>query len=769
MLLDRCPVCQKALGWARTRGVVFCDQCIRTDKYGCEHGSVDLREYPQPVVDEQLWSRLDFLTGLVDPHTDVRASFEPVLPEAMRDFERGELFEFTIALASAFADPGGAKWGYLARHAKKERHKRLTPELLALAATAVMDWPKTFNIAVERARNDEQARPGHFGRRKAFGAFAQLAVDHFIDPRLRALVRSEVDKHLIAPRTLLPRTACKARNRPADLVPIDTARRTLGISKNRIARLMKRPRVSSIRTADSQKASVLVSVHELASVIASDAELVSTEKAAARLGIPGLAVVSLCLSGPLEFGVDNEGSTVRQAVSRSSLNALVHGLECRVIGSTPPARALTLSAAAVHLGSPVTNPWPELLDAILQGRLNAWETKSAGAAASRIYVVLDEAKSQVCRSAPWAEAAPDLVVSHQDAARLLGTNVTTFYALLDAGKVPRRPMLSDVQEFATENVLTSELVATLGNSGPVMHPRNVVRLLCDHGVNPVTPPGRLKNRLAWPRAQAEAALADISVAWTRVAFGVQGDARRWYRELLSCPETSTHGCHASERVGIPRIALPSLASAGLLRLQEPSSGRDVEVNSQSLNNLAGLLEAKLLPTNDLARAIPLSLAAVLAGGPHKNPWPALVTAVLDGSLLAMRCSCSGRLSASIGVVFPLGSEFTTYDWSKDDHIAPLTQADSARLLGTSPGNVTALVRDGLLPRQARLTDVQAFAKDFAFTMELHQSLKIKIASLDPRLTVEFLRSSGLEPAAVLTYKRALVWRRAEIASLMDKL
>jgi len=104
----------------------------------------------------------------------------------------------------------------------------------------------------------------------------------------------------------------------------------------------------------------------------------------------------------------------------------------------------------------------------------------------------------------------------------------------------------------------------------------------------------------------------------------------------------------------------------------------------------------------------------------------------------------------------LGSEFSTQDWSKDDQIARLTKADTARLLGTSPGNITALVRDGLLPRQARLTDVQAFAKDFAFTLELHQTLKSKIPSLDPRLTVEFLRSSGFGPAAALTYKGALV-------------
>lgn len=767
VLLDRCPVCEKALGWARTRGVVFCDQCIRTDKYGCERGSVDLREYPQPVVDEQLWPRLDLLTGLVDPHPDVRASFEPVLPEAMRDFERGELFEFAIALASAFDDPGGSKWGYLARHAKKERHKRLTPELLALAATAISDWPKTFNIAVEQARNDEQARPGHFGRRKAFGAIAQLAVDHFIHPQLRSLVKSEVEKHLIAPRTLRPRTP--ASNRPGDLMPIDTARRTLGISKNRIARLVKRPRVSSIRTADAQKASVLVSVEELSAVIASDAELVSVEKAAARLGLPGLAVVALCVSGPLEFGVDNEGNILRQAVSRSSLNALVHSLECRVTRSTPPARALTLSAAAVHLGSPATNPWPEILDAIRHGRLNAWQTDTPRAAACSIYVVLAEAESQVCSAATWDEAACDPVVSHQDAARLLGTNVATFYALLDAGKVPRRPQLSNLQSFARENALTSELVATLGKSGPVMHPRNVVRLLCDREVSPVTPSGRLKNRLAWPRAQAEAVLADISAAWRCSAVGLQCDAKRWYPELLCAPATSIPGCHASERIGVPRIALPSLASAGLLSLQVSSDGSDLEVDPQSLNDLAGLLEAKCPTTTGVANAIPLSLAAVLTGAPYKNPWPDLVTAILDGSLQAMRCSSSGRLSAPVSVVFSLGSEFLTQDWSKDDQITRLTQADTARLLGTSPGNVTALVRDALLPQQARLADVQAFAKDFAFTLELHQTLKTKVPSLDPRMTVEFLRSSAFKPAAALTYKGALIWRRAEVARFIDTL
>ncbi|MGN6304200.1 MAG: hypothetical protein ACTHNH_05250 [Mesorhizobium sp.] len=511
MLINRCPVCSKSFGWARTRGTVYCDQCLSIDDHGCERGIVDLRDFPQPLVDEKHWAKLDILTGLIDPDQSIRADFNPQLPEVFRVFDRGEIFEFAVALGSAFEGPSKSQSCYLSRAANKEQCLRFTPAALAKVATALLDWPATFNSAVEATRNDAWNDAGNLRWRTVFGSFAQLAIDRFIHPGLQKLVRGELERHLVGYHSEMPRMKGGVKRQDMNAVPICVASEILKTSRTRISRLVKRKRVSAITTGTSSKASVLVSVPRIAAIIAADAELVSVESAASRLGLPGLAILSLVEDGLLRKGVNHEGQHVAKTVARCSIDELIRTLDERLCHSAPPPRVLSLFSAAILLGSPRSNPWPDLLQLVIRKKVTAWKRRLQGPVSSCIAVNLNEIEDRISLKRPWA-CKGDATISHRDAIRLLGTNGMVLYALFDAGILPRKLLLSHLQAFSSSNVLTGELLDQLTARDISTVPYALIQHLQKRGLHATSVKRGLVRRWIWPRAKAEAAIGHILVA-----------------------------------------------------------------------------------------------------------------------------------------------------------------------------------------------------------------------------------------------------------------
>src|SRR5579859_2931114 len=62
-LIDRCPVCDRLLGWHSTCGVAMCEHCL--DDNG--RPFVDLRDFPQPMVEVTSHTGLCLIAGLVNP------------------------------------------------------------------------------------------------------------------------------------------------------------------------------------------------------------------------------------------------------------------------------------------------------------------------------------------------------------------------------------------------------------------------------------------------------------------------------------------------------------------------------------------------------------------------------------------------------------------------------------------------------------------------------------------------------------------------------
>jgi len=174
----------------------------------------------------------------------------------------------------------------------------------------------------------------------------------------------------------------------------------------------------------------------------------------------------------------------------------------------PPPETLSLYSAAIPLGSPASNPWPDLLQLIIEKKVIAWQRKSQGPVSFCVAVLLDEIEDQLGLKRLWACEA-ETTISHQDAIRLLGTNGTVLYALFDAGKLPRKLRLSHLQIFARKNALTGELLGHLASRGISTAPRVLIQQLQERGLSPTPLERGGMKRWVWPRAEAESAIRDI--------------------------------------------------------------------------------------------------------------------------------------------------------------------------------------------------------------------------------------------------------------------
>jgi hypothetical protein len=106
MLLDTCPVCDTRLGWRDLFGPTKCDRCV--DDRGLP--STDLRDFPQPLVDEDYHRGARIAAGLMHPLPEIRAKSLAAFPAPWRDLQPGDLFHLMVEMAATpISVPGGRK------------------------------------------------------------------------------------------------------------------------------------------------------------------------------------------------------------------------------------------------------------------------------------------------------------------------------------------------------------------------------------------------------------------------------------------------------------------------------------------------------------------------------------------------------------------------------------------------------------------------------------------------------------------------------------
>ncbi|QIO43095.1 hypothetical protein HA464_03255 [Rhizobium leguminosarum bv. trifolii] len=131
-LLTVCPVCKIALGWSKTSGVNYCEKC--------PFRRVDLRDFPQPLIEPCDEKALRFFTDIINPEVSDDDFSKWNVPQ-IGSAPRGELFRLGIRIASGCQPANGSK-----------TVTDIEPKYLELAGRAMLDWPDFFiELAEETA------------------------------------------------------------------------------------------------------------------------------------------------------------------------------------------------------------------------------------------------------------------------------------------------------------------------------------------------------------------------------------------------------------------------------------------------------------------------------------------------------------------------------------------------------------------------------------------------------------------------------------------
>ncbi|MGI6852162.1 hypothetical protein [Mesorhizobium sp. 1B3] len=415
---------------------------------------VDLRDFPQPLVEVEDEEALDFVTSLI-------ASAQTSTPKLVLPFSecsRGDVFEFCIVLAAAVAANGRSP------DAKPNRAKLdyavITPNLLAQAGRAVLDWPEGLHRLADSARSTSDARAGFFGIKKELGSLLNVpygpSLTSNIKTEFRAVLYDNMQRS--AERANLVR---RVETRfDADFLTCDQAAKEFGMSRHVVQRLSRDPRLTVLRAHGTQKSPALLKRHEIASIVALRRQLCSSATIERASGIPIIALQGLLDIGLLEMETGLAKSIAGRGIHfcPGSFEALRERVGEKVEQASAPIHLVRITNAVNQIGYHLGNPWPAILSAILEGRLSIWRMRSGKSLMSSLGIEHIGAIADLAPAfAAWSVGADaEAHLTQQEAAVLIGSTDFVVSELIKMGFLPIAPRRADVQAFTENYVLPAE-------------------------------------------------------------------------------------------------------------------------------------------------------------------------------------------------------------------------------------------------------------------------------------------------------------------------
>ena len=491
-LIDACPACHRRLDWLVTRGIAFCPRCVDED----DHPTVDLRDYPQPLVELEDPAGARLLAALVDPRPDVRAEAMRRVDPALRHETPGDLFELAISVALVMKTLPEADMNAV-RSVRGDGATAFAPATLAQVGRMLMEWPAGFCAAADLMRTTAHARGTRFGVHKEIGALRLLRTRRSLVPSVRALVADAIrhDMRRTAGNPAAPRR--KAYRHEA-LVDAREAAAILGVGGRTVAKLAREGAVDVVRSG--HRAMVLMRRKEVEALREVYADMVDGPSAARAVGLPLAALEALADTGSIARAT---GPALVLAASRvhyrrSALDAYVARVMAGVRDGGSQAGYRPFRAAIRRL-PPGDRPWLIILAAIADGTLPCRSRGATGPAFTRLTV--DEAA--LARVAAVGEAEGDGAgpVSYREAAILLGVPEPTVSWIVAAGLLAttgdhdRRLTRDAIHRFNAEYALTAEVARSLDIAAPKLRP-----FLAERGIHPVAALHK-GMRLVWRRDQ----------------------------------------------------------------------------------------------------------------------------------------------------------------------------------------------------------------------------------------------------------------------------
>jgi hypothetical protein len=371
-LLSACPLCESPLGFHRTKGIAFCDHCQLEGDTDFVRPRVDLREFPQPLVEVDDEEALDFVTGLVDPDPEVRTAFSPKLHHQLANIDRGDLFEMVLALATALTVNSRPDYVPASETAYRSGVRETEPAYLAAAGRGLMNWPQGFVDLSTAARSGAADRPYNWGPRKELGAIGTLTKDAHVTTAVRDAFAAGVDRYF-ASTVPIRGVVRRAEKRNGDVyVGAVELMKQANVGSRLIGDLSKHPDVISIRKAFEPRSPAMFSTFQMSYVLRDYKDLISEGAVSTLFGVPHDGIRDLSEFRHLVRIAGTAGDLGGPGAHYSRAHAMeLHAMMLAAYPVAPGTPGFIPVMDALLLFPAGRRPWLGLLEAIWMGKVDA--------------------------------------------------------------------------------------------------------------------------------------------------------------------------------------------------------------------------------------------------------------------------------------------------------------------------------------------------------------------------------------------------------------
>lgn len=363
-LIDSCPECKRVLGWRRAYGIQYCDWCLGPNT---RHPLVDLRDYPQAVIEVEDGEALDFVTDLVNPDSDVRsAAAGRASLDMWANTSPSELFEITIAFACALTMKVGEARTTLERPKSIDSYRRFTPDVLATAGRIMLDGARGFTAVSDRIRANAGERPGFYGVKKELLPLFCMSVDQHLTKKTKKTIKMAI-------RADMERTRADVALRRIDYagderyLSIESLVAKTGLNRPCLARLADSGAVEVITASGAKQAPKLMAVADVMPLVEMFKDSIHQKYAAGLLDVsqdvlPDLEERGLIhrVDGPVTALFQTNHTYYRAA----EVEKLASNIQLHVQAADAKAKLMRISKAVKRLGmTPI--PWGAVIAAIV--------------------------------------------------------------------------------------------------------------------------------------------------------------------------------------------------------------------------------------------------------------------------------------------------------------------------------------------------------------------------------------------------------------------
>lgn len=509
MLLDECPNCKSKLSWRRAYGVHMCDRCLDPDGFP----SIDLRDFPQSIVETEDSEALDFITGLVNPDATVK---DEALRRVNRDMwpslSASEAFEAVVAFASALTMKADKdKYKDLPRPRTADEFRRFTPSVLAMAARAILGGKKGFVPIADEVRKRSNNRPGFYGVKKELLPLVCVGADSHLSKATHDIVRLAIheDMNRTDGGNSLRRKGYGLGN---EYLGIHALSKMTRLRPSALRRLADSGLINVVAATDAKKSPKLMSLSDVATLADIYFDSIHHRNAAMHLSVPSSVLPSLEARG-LIHRIDGPVTTLFESAEthyrRGEVEKLAGQIQSRILTHPGRTKVVRLSLAVKELIlAPI--PWGAVITAIISGKAKIYRApghaRSWKTAAGVIDLpeFLDAVRSEMIAedsqvSGKW--------IGNQTAAEMLGLNAAAISAMASRGLLSRDGPghtlfdVDEVRSFGAHYIFAPEIEQRTG-----VLKRTVRTWLLDFGIEPEMSLEENKY-MAYPRRLVEKVIA----------------------------------------------------------------------------------------------------------------------------------------------------------------------------------------------------------------------------------------------------------------------